>query len=44
MAAPAMLATGVDIVNCTPGSALKCFRASTLEAEIAKMGVLWEGL
>jgi len=43
-AAPAMLATGVDIVNCTPGSALKCFRASTLEAELAAMGVGWDGL
>lgn len=25
---------GVEVVNCTPGSALKCFRQSTLEEEL----------
>lgn len=26
---------GIDIVNCSPGSAMKCFRMSTIEEEIA---------
>ena len=42
--APAMLATGVDIVNCAPGSALTCFRMSTLDAELERMGLAWQGL
>ena len=25
---------GIDVVNCTPGSALRCFRTSTLEQEL----------
>jgi len=28
-------AAGVETINCTPGSALKCFRAETLEAVLA---------
>jgi hypothetical protein len=32
--APVYAEMGVDVVNCTPGSALTCFRASTLEAEL----------
>jgi hypothetical protein len=27
---------GVDVINCTPGSRLECFRRSTLEAELEK--------
>lgn len=34
--APAYARMGVDVVNCTPGSALTCFRNSTLENEMAK--------
>lgn len=33
--APLLALRGVDVVNVTPGSALQCFRASTLEAELA---------
>jgi hypothetical protein len=33
--APVLAARGVDVVNCTPGSALKCFRFSTLDHEVA---------
>lgn len=32
---PALGRLGVEVVNCTPGSALKCFRMSTLEKELA---------
>lgn len=32
--APIYADLGVDVVNCTPGSALSCFRASTLAAEL----------
>ena len=32
---PDLARLGVDVVNCTPGSALKAFRMSTLEAELA---------
>lgn len=41
LAAPAILATGVDVVNCTPGSALKCFRMSTLDQELKSLGLAW---
>lgn len=34
--APAYERMGVDVVNCTPGSALTCFRTSTLENEMAE--------
>lgn len=34
--APALAQRGVDVVNVTPGSALTCFRQSTLEAELAQ--------
>jgi hypothetical protein len=40
-AAAAYKKHGVDIVNCTPGSALKCFRMSTLEVEL---GLIKEAL
>ena len=33
-AAPLIARCGVDVVNCTPGSALRGFRASTLQDEI----------
>lgn len=33
--APMLSERGIDVVNVTPGSALTCFRRSTLEAEIA---------
>lgn len=32
--APTYAELGVDVVNCTPGSALTCFRASMLSAEV----------
>lgn len=32
--APVAQKMGIDIVNCTPGSALTCFRRSTIEAEL----------
>ena len=32
--APIYAEMGVDVVNCTPGSALTCFRASTLADEL----------
>lgn len=32
--APILATRGVDVVNCTPGSALDCFRRSTLAAEL----------
>lgn len=32
--APIYAELGVDVVNCTPGSALTCFRRSTVEAEL----------
>lgn len=32
--APILAKRGVDVVNVTPNSALKCFRTSTLDAEI----------
>lgn len=34
--APHMRARGVDVVNCTPNSALLCFRFSTVDAELAQ--------
>lgn len=34
--APVLAQRGVDVVNVTPGSALTCFRTSTLEAELAQ--------
>lgn len=34
IAAPQAKARGVEIINCTPGSALTCFRSSTIEAEL----------
>jgi hypothetical protein len=33
--APTLEALGVDVVNCTPGSALRAFRFSSLDAECA---------
>lgn len=30
-----LAAKGVDVVNCSPGSALTCFRCSTLDQELA---------
>lgn len=32
--APEIADLGIDVVNCTPGSALDCFRMSTLEKEL----------
>jgi hypothetical protein len=34
--APALAKLGVDVVNTTPGSALKCFRRAALEDELAQ--------
>lgn len=34
--APILAARGVDVVNCTDGSALRCFRQSTVAAELAE--------
>ena len=31
---PQLARLGVEVVNCTPGSAVTCFRMSTLEKEI----------
>ena len=31
---PALKKLGVEVVNCTPDSAIRCFRFSTLEAEL----------
>ena len=33
--APLLAARGVDVVNCTPGSALRCFRFADLKDELA---------
>lgn len=33
--APLLAARGVDVVNCTPGSRLDCFRRGNLETELA---------
>jgi hypothetical protein len=33
--APTLAKMGVDVANCTPGSALTCFRMADLEAELA---------
>ena len=32
---PQLRKSGVEVVNCTPDSAIRCFRFSTLEAELA---------
>lgn len=42
-AAPAIQATGAEVVNCTPCSALKCFRMSTLDDELQSLGLAWPG-
>lgn len=34
--APVLAKRGVDVVNCTPGSALQCFRMGVLEDELAR--------
>lgn len=34
--APLLLARGVDVINCTPDSALRCFRKADLKDELAK--------
>lgn len=34
--APEAARRGVDVVNCTPGSALRCFKAGDLENELAR--------
>ncbi len=34
--APVLKERGVNVVNCTPGSALRCFRVADLKDEIAK--------
>ena len=34
--APVLADRGVDVVNCTPHSALRCFRMGDLETELAK--------
>lgn len=36
-AAPLITALGVDVVNCTPGSAISCFRVSTLRRELEEV-------
>jgi hypothetical protein len=32
---PQLAKLGVEVVNCTPDSAIRCFRFSTIEAELA---------
>lgn len=36
-AAPLLAAAGIDVVNCTPGSAIRCFRQSTVELELTEV-------
>jgi hypothetical protein len=36
--APLLAERGVDVVNCTPGSALKCFRSADLRDELRRLG------
>lgn len=38
--APLIAQRGVDVVNCTPASALTCFRQSTLDEELGRCVVL----